>query len=85
MDFSKLAREDYDPAQYATPEDALMQELQGFTDMSRAGGMKQYFGMDGEGGEPVDGDCAECQHGTCSEHMAPEEAEMLASLDMGEG
>lgn len=87
MDLSKLARDDYDPKKYATPEDALMQELQGLTDASRAGGMRSYFGMDGagEGGEHMSGACPECEAGTCTEHLGPEEAEALAAMSMEEG
>lgn len=85
MDFSKLARSDYDPKKYASPEDALMEEMGKFSEMSRAGGLKVYFNLGGEGGEESEEggeECPDCKDGSCMEHMDDDTAEKMAGLSM---
>lgn len=85
MDFSSLARDDYNPKEYAAPEDALMKELEQFTDMSRAGGIRDYYGIGEEGEQPMGKEgCPDCAAGACLRHMGPGEAEQIAALDMVE-
>ncbi len=84
MNFEKLARDDYDPSRYASPEDALLEELGNFTEASHARGMADYFGLGEEQEAPVSEECAACAEGSCMEHMDAKEAEALASLPVGD-
>lgn len=85
MDFEKLARDDYDPQKYDSPEAALLEEVGNFISASRAKGMSDYFGMgereEGEGEEGGE-ECPDCAEGMCMKHMDPKEAERMASMSM---
>ena len=84
MDFEKIARDDYDPSEYESPEAALLEEVGKFIAASHARGMSDYFGMGKKEGEGEEGgeECPDCAEGTCMKHMDPQEAEKMAAMSM---